>query len=355
MRGAYLPGGRRVELREVPVPSPGPRQVLVAMRASTICGSDLRAIYREHVGRGPEAYQGVIAGHEPAGEVVDVGPDCRRVRAGDRVALYHIAGCGVCADCRAGYMISCTSPYRAAYGWQRDGGHADYLLADESTCVLLPDALSYLDGACVACGFGTAYEAVCRAAVSGRDAVLVTGLGPVGLAVGMLAQALGSRLVVGVDASPDRLALASRLGAVHVAVEAGDGAVPAVLDHTGGLGCEVSVDCSGAAVARLVALRGTRRWGRCVMVGEGDRLEVDASPVLIHPQLTVIGSWVTSVGRMEELVERLARWGLRPEVTVTDTFPLGGTGEAYRVADEGTRGKVAVVMTDQAALREGAP
>src|SRR3954463_1943385 len=205
MTGAYLPGGRRVELRDVPVPVPGHRQVLIAMRASSICGSDLRAIYREHLGTGPEAYQGVIGGHEPAGEIVEVGPGCRRFRVGDRVALYHIAGCGVCRDCRAGYMISCTSPVRAAYGWQRDGGHADYLLAEESTCIRLPDSLTFLDGACVACGFGTAYEAVCRAGVSGRDAVLVTGLGPVGLAVAMLSKALGSRQVIGVDAAPERL------------------------------------------------------------------------------------------------------------------------------------------------------
>lgn len=341
MRGAYLPGNRQVEVRDdVAEPTPGHGQVVVAMRASTICGSDLRAIYREHLGKGPEAYQGVIGGHEPAGEIVEVGPGCRRFRVGDRVALYHIAGCGLCADCRSGYMISCTSPQRAAYGWQRDGGHADYLLAEESTCVLLPDGLSFLDGACVACGFGTAYEAVCRAAVSGRDAVLVTGLGPVGLAVGMLAQALGSRLVVGVDAAPERLALAASLGAVHaVAVSADE-----VLDLTGGHGCEVSIDCSGAGAARALALAATRRWGRCVLVGEGGRLEIDVSSVLIHPQLTVIGSWVTSIGRMEELVERLVRWNLHPDRTVTDRFAFPDVAAAYRAADEGSRGKVAVVM-----------
>jgi 2-desacetyl-2-hydroxyethyl bacteriochlorophyllide A dehydrogenase len=344
MCGAYLPGGRRVELRDVPVPSPGHGQVLVAMRASTICGSDLRAIYREHLGHGPEAYQGVIAGHEPAGEIVEVGPGCRRFRAGDRVALYHIAGCGVCADCRSGYMISCTSPVRAAYGWQRDGGHADYLVAEESTCVLLPDELTFLDGACVACGFGTAYEAVCRAAVSGRDAVLVTGLGPVGLAAGLLAHALGARLVIGVDAAQPRLDLATSLGAIDVAVPAGDGTLDTILERTAGHGCEVSVDCSGAAAARSLAVAGTRRWGRCVLVGEGGRIELDASPMLIHPQLTVIGSWVTSVGRMEELVERLVRWGLHPDRTVTDTFPLADAAAAYRAADEGTRGKVAIMM-----------
>ena len=157
MRGVYLPGGRQVNVHaDVPVPAPGPRQVLVEMRASGICGSDLRAIYREHLGSGPEAYCDVIAGHEPSGVIVETGPDCRRFRVGDRVALYHISGCGLCADCRAGYMISCTSPLRAAYGWQRDGGHADYLLADESTCVALPEPLTFVDGACVACGFGTA-------------------------------------------------------------------------------------------------------------------------------------------------------------------------------------------------------
>ena len=265
-------------------------------------------------------------------------------REGDRVLIYHIAGCGLCRDCRAGYMVSCTSPQRAAYGWQRDGGHADYLLADESTCVALPRGLTFLDGACIACGFATAYEALCRGRVSGRDAVLVIGLGPVGLAASLLARALGSPLVIGVDASTDRLSLARSLGAVHHSVPAGAEALERVHDLTGGHGCEISVDCSGATSGRALALRGTRRWGCCVLIGEGGRLEIDASPVLIHPQLTVIGSWVTSIGRMEELVERLDRWGLHPETTVSDQFDLDDTAKAYRLADSGTRGKVAITM-----------
>ncbi len=209
------------------------------MRASTICGSDLRAIYREHIGSGPEAYRDVIAGHEPSGQIVEAGPGCRRFGVGDRVALYHIAGCGLCADCRSGYMISCTSPLRAAYGWQRDGGHAEFMLAEENTCVALPDELSFVDGACVACGFGTAYEAVTRAAVSGRDAVLVTGMGPLGIAAGLLAQALGAWLVVGADVTADRLELARSLGAVDEAVIADEHAVERVRALTGGHGCEL--------------------------------------------------------------------------------------------------------------------
>ena len=115
MKGAYLPGDSTTQLRDVPVPAPGHGEVLLRMKASTICGSDIRCIYHEHLGKGPEGYQGVIAGHEPAGQVVEVGPGCRRAKSGDRVVVYHISGCGVCNDCRRGYMISCTSPeYRRA-------------------------------------------------------------------------------------------------------------------------------------------------------------------------------------------------------------------------------------------------
>ena len=344
MEGVFLPGGRRVVIDEVAVPEPGHGQVLVRMRASTICGSDVRAIYREHLGTGPEAYRNVIAGHEPCGEIVATGPGCRRFRSGDRVLVYHISGCGLCPECRRGYMISCESPLRAAYGWQRDGGHADYLLADEATCIALPDELSFVDGACIACGFGTAYEATCRAAVSGRDAVLVTGLGPVGMAVGLLAHALGAPLVVGVDPSPERRELARQVGAVDEALSADGDPVERVRALTGGDGADASFDCSGATAARATALAGTRRWGRCVFVGEGNRLDVDVSETLIHKQLTVHGSWVTSVGRMEELTRLLVRWSLRPERVVSHRLPLAAAAEAYRLADEGIGGKIALVM-----------
>lgn len=116
MRDAFLPGDSTATLKEVEVLGPDHAQVVVKVRASTICGSDIRAIYREHIGKGAEGYQNVIAGHEPCGQIVSVGPGLRRFKAGDRVIYYHISGCGVCSDCRQGYMIRCTSPHRAAYG-----------------------------------------------------------------------------------------------------------------------------------------------------------------------------------------------------------------------------------------------
>jgi 2-desacetyl-2-hydroxyethyl bacteriochlorophyllide A dehydrogenase len=347
MQGVILPGNSTVELRDFPVPQPGHGQVLVKMKASSICGSDIRAIYRAHLGKGPEGYRpGTIAGHEPCGQIIQAGPGCKELQAGDRVVIYHISGCGVCEDCRHGYQISCRSPFRAAYGWQRDGGHAPWLLVEERDCVRLPDSLSYVDGALCACGFGTAWEALTRIGVSGSDRLLVTGLGPVGMAVAMLGRALGATMVVGTDTSPARRKLAEELGLVDHALAADERALERIKDFTAGRGYEASVDCSGAPAGRILALQGTRQWGRCVFVGEGGKVEFDVSPLLIHPQITLYGSWVTSLKHLSDLLERLDRWNLHPEKTCTHRLPIGEAAKAYDLADKGQAGKVCIVFED---------
>ena len=325
--------------RSLSPPSPG--QVLVAMKASSICGSDIRAIYREHLGHGAEAYRGVIAGHEPCGQVVAAGEGVHVV-VGDRVVIYHIVGCGLCDECRRGYEIGCTHSSREAYGWQRDGGHADFLLAEERSCLFLPDSLTYVDGALVSCGFGTAWEALLRIGVSGQDGLLVTGLGPVGLAAAMLGRALGAAPVVGVDVSASRRELATALGLVDHAFTA-DEAASAIQQLTSGVGLSATLDCSGAPAARSLAVGATSRWGRCAFVGEGGDVTIDVSQELIHRQVSVHGSWVTSVPHMTSLLARLDRWGLHPEQIVTNRFGLGDASSAYQMADAGEGGKVCIV------------
>jgi threonine dehydrogenase-like Zn-dependent dehydrogenase len=346
MKGVVLPGNRQLEFHDFPIPEPGHGQVLVRMKASSLCGSDLRAIYRpQQQGSGPEAYQGVIAGHEPCGIIERVGPGVQRFKAGDRVIIYHIAGCGVCQMCRSGWMIGCEQQDhgRAAHGWQRDGGHADFMLAEERTLVALPDELSYVDGAMVACGMGTAYAACIRVAVSGRDVVLVTGLGPVGLGTALLCQAMGAR-VVGVEFIAERRELAKQLGITEViAPEAGGNLVEQVLAKTGGQGYEVAIDCSGNADARHLCLEAARTWGRVAFVGEGGTVSFEPSPLLLHKQLTLHGSWVCSIQQMEELAEHLVRWNLHPEIMVTHRFSLEQAREAYELFDSGSTGKVAIV------------
>ena len=303
MTGAVLPGNSTVEFKQFELPKPGHGEVLVKTKSSTICGSDIRAIYREHLGKGPEAYQGVIAGHEPCGQILETGPGCRRFKEGDRVIIYHISGCGLCNDCRRGYMISCTSPeYRKAYGWQRNGGMAPYILAEEKDLVLLPDSLTYTDGAQVACGFGTVYEGLDRIGISGNDSVLVTGLGPVGLAALMLCKAMGASQLIGVDTVPERMDLAVKLGLADKVLPAGQDTVNQVMALTGGKGVERSADCSGNDQARQTCIRATRKWGKIVFIGEGGTCSFNPSPDIIHEQKTIYGSWVTNIWRMEEPV-----------------------------------------------------
>jgi threonine dehydrogenase-like Zn-dependent dehydrogenase len=352
MKAAYLPGDSTTVLRDAEVPKPGHGEVLLRMKASTICGSDIRCIYHEHLGKGPEGYQGVIAGHEPAGQIVEAGPGCRRFAKGDRVIVYHISGCGVCNDCRRGYMISCTSAqYRRAYGWQRDGGMADFLLAEEKDLVYLPDELSYADGAQVACGFGTVYEGLRKIGISGDDTVLITGLGPVGLATAALCRKLGAQRIIGTDVVEERMQLARDLKLCDEVLPSGPDNVAQIRKLTGGNGVERAVDCSANAAARATAIRATRKWGRIALLGEGGGVEFQPSPDMIHDQKTLYGSWVTSIWLMEELVERLVRWNLHPAELITHRFALDRVADAYSLMASGKCGKVAVCFDEELAVR----
>jgi threonine dehydrogenase-like Zn-dependent dehydrogenase len=352
MKAAYLPGDSTTVLRDAEVPQPGHGEVLLRMKASTICGSDIRCIYHEHLGKGPEGYQGVIAGHEPAGQIVETGPGCRRFAKGDRVIVYHISGCGVCNDCRRGYMISCTSAqYRRAYGWQRDGGMAEFLLAEEKDLVYLPDELTYADGAQVACGFGTVYEGLRKIGICGDDTVLITGLGPVGLATAALCRKMGSQRIIGTDVVEERMQLARDLKLCDEVLPSGPDNVAEIRRLTGGNGVERAVDCSANASARSTAIRATRKWGRIALLGEGGGVEFQPSPDMIHDQKTLYGSWVTSIWLMEELVERLVRWNLHPADLITHRFALDRVADAYALMASGKCGKVAVCFDEELAVR----
>jgi threonine dehydrogenase-like Zn-dependent dehydrogenase len=345
MRGAFLPGDKTAELREFDVPRPGHGQVLLKMMASGICGSDLSYIwggYKTFEGMDGPAYKGVIAGHEPAGVVVELGEGVTRAKKGDRALLYHIAGCGQCLNCRAGYDISCHGPH-AAYGWQRNGGHGEYILAEERSVIPLPSELTYEDGALISCGFGTAFEGLMRADVNGLDTLLVTGMGPVGMAVAMLGKAMGVRRIIGSDISEARLGFASDLGIISEGVLASEDAVDDTIKANRGNHVSVAIDCSGSRAGRATALRATAEWGRVALLGEGNDLLIDVSDTLLHRHLTIHASWVTSLVRMEQLTHHLVEWGIHPDSIVTDRMGLDDIDQAYKLAASGQSGKVCIL------------
>jgi threonine dehydrogenase-like Zn-dependent dehydrogenase len=345
MLGMKLPGGDRVLADEFDVPRPGYGQVLLKMKAASLCGSDLKFIYHEHTDKtGGARYDDVIAGHEPSGQVAVIGEGVQNFKVGDRVVVYHIQGCGYCDECRKGYFINCQQPERRAYGWQRDGALAEYMVADESTCIHLPDFLTYEDGAMIACGFGTAYQGLLRANVSGKDKVLVVGLGPVGQAVVILAKALGA-VVIGTDISRERMEMAKKHGIDEIF--AGDDAlITKIMQFTGGKGVEAAIDCSGSSIGRHRCLEAVRMWGNVVFLGEQGTVTFEPSPLLLHKNITLHGSWVTSMSNMEKLVEILDRKKIHPSQIITHRFPLNETDKAFKIFASGKTGKVVVNIED---------
>jgi threonine dehydrogenase-like Zn-dependent dehydrogenase len=177
--------------------------------------------------------------------------------------------------------------------------------------------------------------------------VLITGLGPVGLAAGALCRKLGASKIIGIDVVDERMKIAIDLGLCDEVLLSGPDNVAEVKKLTGGFGVERAVDCSAHAAARATAIRATRKWGRIVFIGEGGTVEIHPSPDMIHDQKTVYGSWVTSTWLMEELVERLVRWNLHPADIITHRFPLQRAGEAYSLMASGKCGKVAVCADEE--------
>lgn len=163
----------------------------------------------------------------------------------------------------------------------------------------------------------------------------------------MLARALGARRLFGVEINEERIALAKKLGLVDEVFTSDETAVQRILDATGGKGVEKALDASAVDSARQIAIRATRQWGKIAFAGEGGSVTFNPSPDIIHGQKTIIGSWVTSIWHMEDLVERLVRWNIHPETLVTHRFPLERAGEAYALMASGKCGKVAVCFDEE--------
>ena len=223
MRGVTFAGDRKIDFVDIPDPMPGPGEVVLEMRASGICGSDLHT-YRAPRGSTERTVSGLIGGHEPCGVVAACGLGVLPIDAqvGQRVMVHHYWGCGACKHCRSGWSQMCDVQTAIIYGATGHGGHAPYMKVPARTLVPLPGDLSFEAGAAIACGSGTAYAALRRLEVAGGDFLAVFGQGPVGLAATQFAAAMGAS-VIAVDVSPARLALAREFGAEHlVDASAGD-------------------------------------------------------------------------------------------------------------------------------------
>jgi threonine dehydrogenase-like Zn-dependent dehydrogenase len=342
MRGVIFLGERKLQLAEFSDPTPGPQDVIIEIKASGMCGSDLR-FYRAEgttsaLGLG-QINGPVIAGHEPCGVVAAVGTavDERTARIGARVMVHHYSGCGTCPQCQSGWSQMCESG-SIVYGVTGHGAHAPYMKVPAHTVVPLPDTLSFATGAAISCGTGTAYRALRRINLTGADTIAIVGQGPVGLSATQLAAAMGAR-VIALDVSAQRLARAKEFGAGAQIDPKADEPVAAIKELTHGLGADLALDTSGESSGRLIAVRGTRAWGTVCFVGEGGSVSLEVSPDLLRKQLTITGSWTFSKIVQAECARFVADRKIDVEHLFTDRWQLQQADEAYRLFDRQTSGK----------------
>jgi threonine dehydrogenase-like Zn-dependent dehydrogenase len=339
MRGLVFMGDRRAEVRDFPDPEPGPGEVVVQLKVSGLCGSDLH-IYRQTAEQ--RAGRDTIPGHEPSGIVASVGAGVDTVQVGDRVSVFHYRGCGHCKHCLAGNIQWCAE--RRGYGGPIHGSAADYILTDARNCLPLPQELTFAHGALMACAAGTAFSAMRKLQVSGEDTLVIFGQGPVGLCGLVMAKAMGGR-VIGVEPIAERRAVSAALGADEVIDPSGTDVLAALRDLTHGEGADLAFETSGTAAGQNGAVDGLRLGGKAAFVGFGVREKTLNPAQFIGRQLTLMGSFVMPIYMYWDLADFIIEHDVPLAQMITHRFSIEQAPEAFQLFDSGKTGKVILEWT----------
>lgn len=311
--------GHRVEDAEVPMPSCGPGDVLVRVRAAGICHSDVH--YR--AGRSRVDPLPLTLGHEIAGEIVEVGQHAHHHSVGDSVCLHYLITCGQCDDCLAGREQFCATG--KMLGHFTDGGWAEYIAVPARNAVPLPPSVPFAQGAVMMCSSATSLHALRKGRLKAGETVLVVGAGGLGMSAVQLARALGASDVIAVDRDPMKLALAERFGArtIRATDLSPDDVVAQVRAMTKGRGVDVALELVGNPDTMRTALQSLAPLGRAVVVGLSDiNLPVDTYRDLIGREAELIGSNDHLLSELYELVEMADKGILNLADVVMHTVPL---------------------------------
>ncbi|MGY5310497.1 zinc-dependent alcohol dehydrogenase [Nocardia gipuzkoensis] len=323
-----------IKTKTMPVPRPGPDDVLVRVHRASLCGTDLKVRSRRFFhGAGPVP-DTFIPGHEYAGVVVAVGSAVDEFAVGDRVVTEAHRGCMRCLNCLSGSYTDCLNYGNQAKGHRVqgmtvNGGFAEYVVNHVSTLYRLPDDIDF-DSAVVLTTVGTVMHAfdVLDSLLVGAG-VAVIGPGPIGLMAVQVARELGADPVMLVGTRNSRLEIGKQFDADYLLNSREEDTVAAVREITGGLGPDIVVECSGAAGAVDDAIHMVRRGGRIVLAGF---FEHPVTADLDHAVMngisinTVRGEGTRSVARALSLA---SRGRLHTSALVTHHFPLEDIAEAF--------------------------
>ncbi len=307
---------RPLQEQQIPIPTLGPNDVLVQVKAAGICHSD--AHYR--AGVSPVEPLPLTLGHEVAGVVAEVGTAVSRLIPGERVCIHYMTTCGDCEYCHRGSEQFCTSGQMI--GKYRDGGYAEYIAVPARSVFPLPDAISFEHGAVMMCSSSTALHALKKTRLQAGETVAIFGMGGLGMSALQLAFALGASRVFAVDIKPNKLALAQQYGAIPVDAVAHD-PVQVIMDETNGRGVDVSLELIGLPLTMRQSLLALGIMGRAGIAGLSDK-SIDITPYteLMGKEAELIGVSDHLAAEIPLLLDLAQRGKLDLSQIVTSTVPL---------------------------------
>ncbi len=339
MLAAKIPCRETIKVVEEQIPEPAKGQVLVKMKASALCRSDLHRYHGTAIFEDDENAN-ITPGHEPCGVVEKLGEGVSRVKVGDRVALYLGLGCGVCPHCLHGDIILC--PKFGCIGFAVNGAHADYMVIPEENCMLLPEKMSFVAGALATDVAGTLYTACKRLELNGTKTVVIFGCGPMGSGGVLMAKGYGAK-VIAVDIDETRLAMARSLGADATVNSKEVDAVRFVKEATGGLGAHAAIVCAGGSIPLNNALDCVRAKGSVGVIAESNQATIDPSNQFIRKLVNLMGCWYFNRGDWEEIANFIVDNNIPLEKISSHTFPISEAEKAFPLFDSGQTQKVVFV------------
>ncbi len=308
--------GRPLEMHEIPVPLPGPHEVLIRVKAAGICHSD--AHYR--AGFSPAGPFPLTLGHEIAGVVERPGAGVSNFQPGERVCVHYLATCGTCAWCAGGHEQFCVSGQML--GKHRAGGYAEFVLVPARSLLPLPEGISFAHGAVMMCSSATSLHALRKVRMQPGESVAIFGLGGLGASAVQLARALGATRIFGVDLVPAKLALAESFGAVPVNARTGD-PVAQIRRLTDGCGVDVALELVGLPLTMRQAVQSLAIMGRAALVGlTQESLALSPYTELLGKEAEIIGVSDHLAGELPDLLALAGRGALDLARIVTRTVPL---------------------------------
>ena len=308
--------GQPLALQEIPVPTVGPGEALVQIKAAGICHSD--AHYRAGVSSTGPLPQ--TLGHEIAGLVAAVGPQVTRFTPGDRVCLHYLVTCGQCEHCNRGQEQFCVQAQML--GKHRDGGYAEFIAVPERGVMHLPPEIPFEHAAIMMCSSSTSFHALRKTKLQPGETVAVFGAGGLGMSAIQLARGLGALTVYAVDINPDKLALAAQFGAIPVNASQVD-PVAEILRLTDGRGVDVALELIGLPLTMRQAVQALGVQGRAGLAGiTRTPFEVDSYFEIIGKEAEIVGCSDHLLQEFPLLIEFARRKVLDLTHVITRTVPL---------------------------------